>query len=366
MHLKQKIHTIPTHWRPHPDEFAAINIALQFGQKMFSDTLRVAFYDAGIKTPDGKPVEDWMSRGFFPVGIWGGPCDEHRAGARSRKRDECAATLMAKILGVFEDTKLTPILRYVLACDSGKANISSNDDLSLAVNTLHWMYPTDPHKVMNWFFQAMDAKYGDGVEPNNFSLGYIRSRMLSLGYKSANEWYELAKDVLLAREIHLEMVTANEFSKNSEILSTAGAYAKKVKVAVVKSDDELICRYAFSKDGGRCDVVIQQKNTRNVQIFSNKHRGVYLYNVAPVIRKLAMDVHERYSRNLSHEYLSREGSEIFGAEEWCFMHGHLLLNGSNTAPHTKPTKIPFEKIVSGVCEGLAIKKAKKHDAKIAA
>jgi len=137
-----------------------------------------------------------------------------------------------------------------------------------------------------------------------------------------------------------------------------------VKVAVIQSDDELICRYAFSKMGGRCDVVIPQKSTGNVQVFSNTYRGVYLYGVAPIIRKLAMATCGRYSRNLSDEYLSREGSEIFGAEDWCFMHGHLLLNGSNTAPHTKPTKIPLEKIVGGACEGLAIQKQKCRSKKM--
>lgn len=358
-HNKQKFHTISTHWCSHPDEFVAIKIALQFGEKFFLDTLTVEFYDAGIKTPDGKPVEEWMGKGYFPVGIWGGEGDEHRAGVRLRKPDECAATLMAKFLGISDDPKIKPILRYVLACDLGKADFSPNDDVSIAVNTLHWMYPTDPHKVMDWFFQAFDVKYGDDVEPDNFSLDYIFNRMTSLKYEDSEKWYRLAKKALLAQEIHFHAVTANEFAKNSEILSTPGSCGKSLKVAIVKSDDELICRYAFSKAGGRCDVVIQQKTTGNVQIFSNKHRGVYLYNVAPIIRKLEMESCGRYSRNLSHEYLSREGSEIFGAERWCFMFGHLLLNGSNTAPHVKPTKIPLEKIVAGVCEGLAIKKRKK-------
>ncbi len=68
---KQKINIIPTHWRPHPDELVALKLALQFGEKMFSGTVTVEFYDAGIKTPDGKPVEKWIEKGFFPVGIWG-------------------------------------------------------------------------------------------------------------------------------------------------------------------------------------------------------------------------------------------------------------------------------------------------------
>lgn len=350
--------TIKTHHRTDADELLAIYLIMRFGERLVSsEEIPVEFTDAGTRTPDGKPVEEWMSKGFLPVGIWGSPFDEHRNGSRPRRHGECAATLMAKHLGISEDPKLKPILQYVLGCDYGNQDYQE-DGLSVLVKKIHWLCPTEPLMVMSWFFEAVDVKYGDSMEPDNFSAGYIYKRMLSLGYADAERWYGLVQDALEGQRIHFGTVTPTEYERGDVI--TVPGQNGKVNVAVVSSNDELIWPYSKTKAGGRCGVLVQKKSTGNVQIFSDGHvRHIFLRNVAPIIRRLAMAASGRYSKNLSDQYLSREGSEIFGAEEWCFMHDIFLFNGSLTAPNVKPTKLSLEQIVDGVCKGLAVKKAQK-------
>ncbi len=346
---------IATHHRTDSDELAGIWIAARFGMDLLSQKFSVEFTDAGTRTPDGKPVETWMEKGFLPIGIWGSPFDEHRNGSRPRRHGECAATLMAKYLGVSEDLKLKPILKYILDCDYGKRDYQ-DDGLSVLVKKIHWLFPTQPLVVMDWFFQAMDVKYGDSAEPDNFSIEYIYKRMLSLGYSGAEKWYGLAQDAMEAQRIHFGIITPAEFSKG-EVLTVPG-YNGKVNVSVVLSDDELIWPYSKTKDGGRCGVLIQKKSTGNVQIFSDWHvRQISLVNVAPIIRKLEMTACGRHSRNP--HCLRWEGSSVYGAECWCFMHDIFLFNGSLTAPNVKPTKLSLEQIIDGVCEGLTVKKPQK-------
>jgi hypothetical protein len=349
-----------THHETDSDELTGMFLPIHYDLLLSKhEALSVEFFDAGTRTPDGKPVEKWMSEGYCPVGIWGSLFDEHRNGSRPRRFGECAATLMGKYLGVSEDPAIKSILKYILECDYGNRPYQA-DGLSVLVKTLHWYYPDDPLMVMYWFFDGLSAKYGDSVCPDNFSLDHIFSRMLSLGYKDANEWYELAKDAMAAQKKHFETVTPLEFLLGTDgvVHQVSGPYGK-VNVAVVRSDDKFIKAYSTKKIVGRCGVCIQQKSSGHIQIFSDKHQGIFLDNVVPIIRTLEMAARGKHNSNPSSLYW--EGS-VFGSESWCSAHRIFMLNGSNTTRNVKPTKLSLEQVFEGVCEGLAVKSTpiKKH------
>lgn len=352
---------IATHHETDSDELTAIWLAISFGGNLLPPNFPVEFFDAGTKTPDGKPVEDWIRKGYCPVGIWGDPrFDEHRNGPRPRKFGECAATLMAKFLGV-EDQKLKPILKYILECDYGKRPYQ-RDGLSVLVKKLHWQHPNDPLKVMRWFFEALDAKYGDTMEPDNFSLDYIFLRMITpeksvFAIEEAERWYKLAYDAMLAQQNHFDTITPLEYAKGT--VYEVPMPHSTVNVAVVESDEKLLVGYSRTRAGGQCAILVQKRGTGHVQIFSDKHQGVFLGDVARNIRLLEMVARGKNNRNP--DSLFWEGS-IYGAECWCFTHDIFLLNGSNTTRNVKPTKLSLGQIVGAVCEGLSAKKHKKRAA----
>lgn len=351
---------IVTHFRVDLDELTAIYLAVRFGYERFfgkSEDVSIDFVDAGTQTPCGMTAKKWMNQGSLPFGIGGpdGPFDEHQDGLQPRKKGECAATLVAKFLGIFCNPKLKPILDYVLACDYGKRAGRAND-FSVLIKTLHWQYPNDPRLVLDWSFAGLDAKYGDIDKPDDFTLEHLYERLVSQGYAGADEWYELAEDAMREQEIHLHTVTADEFSQKSEVFSVAGSGCKNIKIAVVSSDDELICRYVFGKSGGRCDVLVQKKSTGNVQIFSNKHHGIFLDEIVPIIRSLEIRALGIPTHGI--HGLGWEGNSPH-ERSWCFMHRIFMFNGSLTAPNVKPTKLSLEQIVNAVCKGLAKQKAKK-------
>lgn len=359
MHNSFRFTAIATHHETDSDELTGAWELVVFGKQFLPDKFSVEFFDAGTKTPDGKPAEDWMRKGYCPIGIWGSPFDEHRSGSRPRKVGECAATLMAKFLGVAEDPKLKPILNYILRCDYGKQPFRP-DGLSVLVKTLHWQHPTEPTLVMSWFFKALDAKYGDDADPDNFSLNHIRSRMLSLGYEGVSEWYELAEIAMEAQRLHFNTITPVEYAKGN-VYEAQGPHGA-VKVAVVESDEKLLAGYSRTVAGGQCAVLIQKKSTGHVQIFSNKRQGIFLGNVAKNIRLLEMAARGKHNDNPSS--LFWEGS-IYGAECWCLAHDIFLLNGSNTTRNVKPTKLTLEQILDAVYKGLA-EKTEKQAKKMAA
>lgn len=109
------------------------------------------------------------------------------------------------------------------------------------------------------------------------------------------------------------------------------------------SDDKQMSKFARSTYGGSAALVIQQKSSGNVQIYTNKKFNLILYDVAQMIR---LAEQEAKGKVITREWktLASEGT-VEGAEEWFFHHaGQMLLNGSLTAPGVPPTKLSLEQM----------------------
>ncbi len=271
-----------THEGPHLDEIVAKWLIEKFGNKEFLDK--------------------YVPNRILEIGIGGGVFDEHPVNSE-RKEGECAATLVAKALGVDDNPALENILKFVITHDlKGGAQPF---DLDYLVKLLHQQFPNDPEKVIEWAMVGLEAKYQE--------------------------------------QLQFFTATKQEFERAAEIEEVEGPGGQTLKMVTVVSDDEQMSKFARSSFGGRAAIIIQKQSLGNVQIYTNKRYGLTLYDVTQMIR-LAEQRAKGQVVTTDWKTLSSEG-KVEGAKEWFFHQtGQMLLNGSLTAPDVPPTRLSLGQI----------------------
>lgn len=292
-----RIHTIVTHLKAHLDEIVAILFLRWFGEELFpgARTAKVIYWNAGRSTPDGRCAEEWEQDGCLLVGVGGSRFDEH---GRGENGDDCAATLVARALGIAEDPVFKRILRYITQCDRRAAG--STYDIASTIKFLHEHFPDKPEQIMNWVEVWLRVHCEE-----------------QRAFLAAGEDYRRA-----ARD---------------ELTGPAG----KLIVVTVESDNPRLHKYARSEYGDMADLIIQRNSRGNVQIFSNLRSELRLDDVVRMLR-----IEERRAGKVRGSVAWRElaepGSEMAG---WFFHENRaMILNGSLTAPDVTPTRLSLPKI----------------------
>lgn len=303
--MVEKFDTIVTHERPHLDEYLAIFLLRKFGEDKFPGVSKatIVYWNSGGQVPDARTANDYEKEGALLVGIGGGCFDEHPTADGDRKEGECAATLVAKALGIADDPSLEKILKFAVNNDLKAA--AHPFDIAYVAKVMHQQYPNNPEIVMEWVMAGLEAKY----------------------HEQASFFNE----------------TKKEFDRVAEIEVIQGPRGKMLKMATVVSDDEQMSKFARSVYGGSIAVVIQKKSLGNIQIYTNRQYGLTLYDVAQMLR---LAEQEKKGKVITREWkiLASEG-KVQGAEEWFFHYaGQMLLNGSLTATSVPPTKLSLDKI----------------------
>jgi hypothetical protein len=273
---------IRTHERPHFDEIVAKWLIEKYADKEF--------------------LQKYASGGIIEVGIGGGPFDEHRKD-KEEKQEECAATLVAKALGLDDDPVFKKLLRFTVTTDQKGG--SQPFDIASLTKILHQQFPNNPEKVIKWVEMGIEAKY-----------------------------YEQSQFFKEARE---------EFRKAGKIEWIKGPGGQKLKMVSIISGNSQVAKYARSVNGGQAAIVIQKHPKGNVQIFTNKRFRLKLFDVVRVIR---LEEQKAKGKVIVRDWqkLESEG-EIEGIEEWFYYKiGEMLLNGSLTAPDVPPSRLSLERI----------------------
>lgn len=151
------IKTLLTHENEHFDEIVTQLIFKRYGKKIFPecDQIPVAFSNNEDvqKAMAGKdPDTFWrmLQMGFLCFGLAGGPLDEHdKPGS-----NECAATLMAKYLGVNKNPELSRILTYALFTDKNGDTMWSNEGIPAEYKDK----PEEYKEIRNAFQALLPAK----------------------------------------------------------------------------------------------------------------------------------------------------------------------------------------------------------------
>ncbi len=309
-----------THHKPHFDEMLAMYL-LQNHPKSeqkypgITKSNGIKFWNPGSETPDGKSWQEWLKKNHLLIGVGGSQYDEHASLKEDRKENECAATLVAKDLGIEDEPQLQQLLKYAKRVDLS----GSTDQFSLAslINLYQKSYPDDEKSqmtIINWAMQAIHIKY---LEQKTF--------------------FETSVD---------------EFRKNaqSEVIQSKNIRGKIKNFTVVSiiSDDPNAKAVAMSTYGVNADVVIIQKKSQNtIAIITKKQSLVPVDNIVRIIR-----TKENAKRNFigaTKESLVNEKS-LYENDPWYyFKDAGMLLNGSERTKDNKfPTRLPFNEIVMSV------------------
>ena len=305
--MSPQITKIATHVRPHLDEIVAIWLLIMFGAKKYPGVAEaiIEYWADGGETPDGQAASEYEANGYLLVGTGGGRFDEHGRNGDAGKNGDCAATLVAKDLGIDQDSTLAKILKFTLTNDLRGA--SHPFDLSAIIKAMYQANPEDPEKVIAWAIEALTAKY-------------------------------------LEQKAFVEAQTT-ELEKAEVLTIMVGA--KEATLVVIESDNELVSKAARSKDGLDAAIVVQKCSSGNVQIYVNKRHGLQLFDLAQMLR---LEEQHLKGNIVTRDWkvLSAEG-KVDGAEEWYFHHeGQMLLNGSLSAPDVSPTQISLERIKQAI------------------
>jgi len=302
------IKSLVTHRFPHLDEIFAIWLLKNFGGERFEGIANatIEYWESGGVTPDGRTAEEWEADGYLLVGVGGGRFDEHPTATQERKDGDCAATLVAKYMGIIDEPWLQTTMDFIVRDDlKGSA---SQFDIGAIAKLLHQQYPNDPDAAIEWVMIGLGAKINEQIS----------------FWKDARQEFE--------------------DGAKTKIETTPGPRGEDIRIAVIRSDNPQVGKYARFSQGGNAQVVVQQRSTGNVQIFTEHRSGITLYETARLIRLEEQDMNERIVTT-DWDELEAEGV-VVGAENWFFQeHGMMLLNGSLTALGVAPTKIPLDTIV---------------------
>lgn len=329
-----RIQEIGIHRRMHLDEIVAIFILRLFGGEKYQDIAKAKVrIFAGNEDLQGKSADEWMQEEVLLVGFGGGMFDEHATRDQLAKEGECAATLVAKDLGVDHDESLRLILEAAFIFDSQNLEIEGEDELSpdnrkklkavrewslpVLVKQLNGMFPEEPERVLDAILPFIEAKYAAQVE-------FIKAKT------------ELKKKA---------------FTRN---VSVGG---NTLVVLGIHSDNESVQKAARNRYGGSLAVLVQAGSRGHVQIFGNKKAIGSIHDVASAIRR---EVQKRTNSvaHLSSSSLEEWGQfwkeqskkgQVEGADQLYYMpEGGFILNGSLSHPKTPAIPMTLVEVVDVV------------------
>ena len=318
MEKSVRIHTIVTHVEPHLDEAVAVFLLRKFGQEDYPGvkTASIEYWPERRAIPGGKTRKEYEAEGYLFLGTWGGRFDEHQNGdADDWKKDgECAATLVAKDLGINRKPALANILKFTKRVDSGS---SQPFEVSSIMKDLSFYLPGQSEMIMEWVLLALEAKYRSEAEFQDARREYA-------DFRDHEEEIRVGKDT--------------------------------IRLVVVESDNRQIAKVARQN---KVSIIIQRKSTGRVLIFTDKGRKLDIASVARAVR--LEEQKKRGNVNITDwRELVRDGT-IEEIPEWYFQwDGRMLFNGSISAPDMPATQISLDRIKELVIAGVSGQNLPRH------
>ncbi len=338
------INKIVTHFRPHADELIALMFLKNFpeGEVQFPGikNAKIEFLSTG-RLGEGKTYKDFPDRIFLGVG--GGPFDEHETDGQERSEGEVCATLVAKALGLENMPELQPILQIVK--DEDLSGAKEKDSLSVMIKFLHSCFKDDYETIYKWSEMAYMAHIGLDSIIRPFTLE--SARMLLKEHKDFLWWNEVIEKALTYQDEEYQKAL-KEFDEKALKESIVAYDGKQVAFSFVESDNEEMGKAARS----RMSQLIVQRNSRgNVFIFTYRKRNLDLTSVVVLLR-LAEQHFSGEIKVKDTETLSQTGN-VADIPWYLFYTKDSIFNGSLTTKDVPPTKIPKEKLISIIKEGIS-------------
>lgn len=342
-----QVKLVPTHFNPDPDEAAAFLLGMLYGNKNYPDMVNAKFIFVDAGSQPTVPMENWPRSGIFPIGVWGGLLDEHNKGD-----SELSATLLAaRLFGVEDHPDVAHIIKYVHHVDAHGGG--GEDDLNTVIKHVHMLTEVDDHTAMYWLIDALMVKVGDQENPSNFTVDYIRDLMTVKHSKEiADEWINVAEIAKLRQIITNQDAKKIVRGAKKNIKEIAWRGNKKLRLLVLETGNLEVGPVTFAYY--KCaDVLVVKRPNRQVQIQVNKKLGLKITDVVAMLNyeeqfalKHSLPSHKARRVQIVTDWNILRAVGNMPGGVWCNYNDLWALNGTRKAPHTKPTKLPLNKIVS--------------------
>ncbi len=311
-----QINRIVFHGTPlHPDEVGAYWLLRKFGAQKFPgirEAKLVFRTDAGGLFEE-KNWKQHLAEGTLLVGTGGGPLDEHPVESE-RKADECATSLVARMLGVQNDRSIQFLVDWIVKNDTRGVRESSADLAAITRDAFVYLTPAaSPREIL--FHQLLNLE--------------------ALYRKSAAFW-----------------ACEAEFLDRGKLERVTSAAGQQITIAMVQSANPEMARFCRSKRGLRADLVIHQGSPEpsNLQVTRRnadkegpaKVMDMTMDKLCAIIRWQEAELHGRDHPRDARE-LASEGVLAY-APEWFYLH-HTLHNGGFTYRGVAGSKIPLDEIL---------------------
>jgi len=330
--LSTNFNTIGTHGRGHIDEagFVVVMTKTEAARKMFPG-IEKAQVKLRFDT-QGKDWEYWAKQGVILCGIGGGPFDEHN---QAEFKGECAMSLAAKFVGIFNDPALQLILRYVMYNDRNGDNLIDcrieDKVLKRRINELM------PGQLLKHFFRAFPPENGYSEYEKPIFETFVSA--FAAIYKNDQEFFAY-KD---------------RYEKECKIVGEVnpGEGKKRFKIMLIKSESELALPYARYREP-QVGVFIHRQTTGHFQIHTNKKFGINLADVHAILNRLIQEKKGK-GKVITTDFrqLSSPGS-VPGAEEIYYnKEMEEIYNGSLSHPDVNPAPLSDQEIIGAIKLGLS-------------
>ena len=301
---KREVRVIYTHWNPDFDAGYSTWLLKKFGEEKWPGVgkARVEFLKSD-RLPGGKTAMELEMEGKLCVDIGRGRYDHHQLEENTK---ECAATLIACDLGIDNDPALEKLLKLVVRDDlQGKSQPS---ELPKLVKTMNAYYPENPEKVLAWLAEILEAIYSEQLE--FWWQKYFANARID--------------EVELPGNRVLEVFSGQS---NSRQFQTS-------------------CR----RKGAA--VVIQQRSSGHVQIFTDRRDKLIIDDIVQMVRLEEMKAKGKVE--ITDWKILRSPGKMPEVRQWYYqVEAQNLFNGSLTAPEDIPvTKLSLDKIREIVLLGI--------------
>lgn len=325
--MNTQIAHIVTHTRPHLDEAAGIAALRLYRPEIISTGVEYTFM--GIGRLGAQSEDERKDESVLYLGVLGGNADEHLPG----RENECAATLVAKHYGIFENLHVQVALRPVLRMDRSGAHA---DEIGAAMIHVARYSGDEDREVLEWGILAVSALFKEAEEvvanqPPAAEEGK-RSREPKVSVKTETvifyvrkhfpeqfkAWAETLERADRGRET--ERAEADPLAKAAKVHNVGGR-----KVVVVEGTENREVANA-SRDLHQHDLIVVLRPSGLVQILTSGRSasGVKKMDLLPLLvslRRKEMEVRELVPLSLEEEVLPNTPE----ACPWWF--GHLVDDG---------------------------------------
>jgi len=345
----KQITQILVHTSPHADELLGLIILQSWGEGKFPgvNTAKVTPFSGGLLKKGDLPEN------VVAIGTGYGLFDEH-----GKSGNECAATLIAKELGVRDFKAIEKILKQTLQEDRNAAKVKN--EIPSIVKILH-MVGLPLQEVIDWYKVVYSAEYQfehrlamklseeewqnhiDSAEPTTMETGYDIVAGIK-GEEEANRWKQVAETAIAMRQ-EMFVKAKKHFQQNGkrQTLNTEDfgplqiGFVELIKEEnKVSQDEEFGAVMNSAARFCKIELFVQKGSEGNIQIFTDSKIKIDLTKLARNIR--VAEAKKRGIKIQSIQTIAMEGTHP-EVPMWHLLEGQhsMLFNGSLSATMIEPT-----------------------------